>query len=372
MYNDELEPIKVKIDDIFLDANNPRLWGKEINRTISEKRIIDEKIQVRTLEFLKSHGIEDLLNSILRNGFLPLDRIVIREISGEINKYVVVEGNRRLAALKVLRNRISEGLLDEEGINETYLEKLYESTNELNVLLYKGSDSDISWMLQGIRHISGVRDWSPAQQAKLVVDRVDNHGLSYTQAGQEFGISAQKVGKLYRTYKALMQMKQDDEYSNKAENKYFTLFEQATSNTNIKNWLGWDNSNNRFSNDNNLKLFYSLITPDESAPDHSENGRRIHDPRHVNKLGAVVASENSYLLDKIDNWNIDIEKAYEKANELDISQRWEDTVDDISDLIGSIPSSAISDSPEAFLQGLDKIQSGIDKLRKMAQTLIEK
>lgn len=370
MYNDELEPISVKISELYLDPNNPRLWGKEVNRKTSEAKITDETHQIRTLQYIKEYGVDDLVNSILRNGFLPLDRIVVRKIPNEDSSYVVVEGNRRLAALRLLRQRIEESMVDEEGIEEDYLHTLYESTNIIDVLLYKGEDVDISWMLQGIRHISGIRDWAPAQQAKLVVDRVDNHGLSYTQAGQEFGISAQKVGKLYRTYKALIQMREDDEFSAKAKNNYFTLFEQATSNKNIKEWLEWDNQQNKFINENNLKTFYSWITPDEDAPDGIENDRRIHDPRHVKSLGVVVASENHSLIEKIDNWNIDIEKAYNKAAGIDLVGDWRILIEDISNIIESIPSSAITTSPQEFIDSLDEIYKSLGKLKSMANALM--
>ena len=55
---------------------------------------------------IRGHGVTELQYSILRNGFLPLDRIVVRPISGSNGKYVVVEGTRRLAALRFLRQQI--------------------------------------------------------------------------------------------------------------------------------------------------------------------------------------------------------------------------------------------------------------------------
>ena len=127
---------------------------------------MDGTHQERAFESIRKHGLVELKNSILRNGFLPLDRIVVRELDGIRGKYVVIEGNRRLAALKWLRSDIDEGLVAEEGIDpdSDYLEKLAESTKEIEVLVYLGDDkNDIAWILQGIRHIGGIRDWEPAQ-----------------------------------------------------------------------------------------------------------------------------------------------------------------------------------------------------------------
>lgn len=99
MYVNDLEVISTEIDNIFLDPNNPRFWEDSSSRIVPDSKIMDDKTQLRAFESMQSFGIDDLYANILRNGFLPLDRIVVREIKCEAGKYVVVEGNRRLTAL---------------------------------------------------------------------------------------------------------------------------------------------------------------------------------------------------------------------------------------------------------------------------------
>jgi len=241
MYNDQLEEIEVAVADIFLDPNNPRFWSEESRRIpiVADIKIPDEQQQIRAQERLASQGIDELKYSMLRNGFLPLDRIVVRELSGLSGKYVVIEGNRRLAALKMLREEIQNDLIDESGITPEKLRLLLDITNQIRVLLYRGHETgDIAWILQGIRHIGGIKDWQPAQQGKLVADQIDKEGLSLSEAGQRFGLTAQAVGKRYRSYKALDQMRNDDEFQAKADNKYYSLFEEAIRQKVVKN--GWD------------------------------------------------------------------------------------------------------------------------------------
>ncbi|MGY3611697.1 hypothetical protein ACWGRJ_48565, partial [Bradyrhizobium sp. Lot11] len=134
---------------------------------------------------------------------------------------------------------IEASTVAEEGIDDDYLARLQESTNEIEVLVYRGSGGeDISWMLQGIRHISGIRPWEPAQRAKLVAEQIDQEKKTFRAAGQQFGLSPQAVGRLYRTYKALQQMRADEEFGSKARNDYFSLFEEAYRNPTMREWLG--------------------------------------------------------------------------------------------------------------------------------------
>jgi hypothetical protein len=180
MYNDELQTITVPLEHLFLDPNNPRFWTKRTMRDIPDSRIPDDKIQKDTMERIEGFGVQELYLSFLRNGFLPLDKIVVRPIQGHGDKYVVVEGNRRVAALKSLQNNISSGTINEEGIDESYLEKLNDSISDIDILLYIGANArGIAWIFQGIRHISGIKDWEPAQRAQLVTDQVDTEGMSF-------------------------------------------------------------------------------------------------------------------------------------------------------------------------------------------------
>lgn len=371
MYINDLEVIKVKIDDVYLDPNNPRFWVDSSSKIIPDLKIPDDKIQIRTTESMQDFGIEDLYVNILRNGFLPLDRIVVREIRGHSGKYVVVEGNRRLTALRKLRKNIEDDLVDEESIDEAHLQKIKEKTDILEVLLYKGGElQDISWLLQGIRHISGIRNWGPAQQARLVVNRVDNHNMSFTEAGQQFGISPQKVGRLYRVFKALEQMKADEEFQTKAKNEYFTLFEEVIRDKKVRDWLGWEPEQNKFTNVDHLKMFYSWISPDDEAPEGVENKRRIHDPRQIKKLAEIVDDEHKNILNKFDQWEFTIEQAQDKATKKHSSFDWREALEQVEEILGSIPQISIQENAEEFIGRLDNILKQVESSKKMAQAIV--
>src|ERR1700675_2153269 len=78
---------KVKVDTLRFDPENPRLGGaaKGKNQDQIQKYLEGEP-----------HYALDLVGSIVENGFLPYEPLIVREDDGE---YFVIEGNRRLAAV---------------------------------------------------------------------------------------------------------------------------------------------------------------------------------------------------------------------------------------------------------------------------------
>ncbi len=372
MYNDQLEEITVSVTDLYLDPNNPRFWSEQTRSSgdVADLKVPEDVHQTRAMERIKSHGLEELRNSMLRNGFLPLDRIVVRELAGCPGKYIAIEGNRRLAALKALREAIQLGTVSEEGITDDYLDNLFKRTDKIEVLVYRGDETkDIAWILQGIRHIGGIRDWMPAQQGKLVADQIDREGLSLTEAGQRFGLSAQAVGRRYRSYKALEQMRKDSEFQSQAENKYYSLFEEAIRQKEVKKWLGWSDQESRFTEPENLKQFYAWITPDE---EHEDKLRRIHDPRQIQYLGKLLSSKQDSLLDQIDRHEIEIEAAHQKLKDVDFKFDWRTALLKAEELINDIPGSSFAENPEEVIENLDRIMKKIEKLSSMAAAVIEK
>ena len=369
MYNDELTECTIPIDDLYLDPNNPRFWNHERRRRIPDTRTTEEVIQRRVEQGIRRHDIEELQFSILRNGFLPLDRIVVRPLGSHDDKFVVVEGNRRLAALKLLRERIEEGLVAEENISDEYLDNLLGQTEELSVLVYNGSHSDdISWIFQGIRHIGGIRQWEPAQRAKLVADQFENGSSSFTETGQKFGLSARAVGRLYRSYKALEQMQADDEFGKKARNDYFSLFEEAYRNADVRKWLDWDEEEYCFRNLENLQLFYAWICPDED--DEPDQRRRIHNPKQVKCLGTLASGDHQILISKVDRHDVGIETAELAARDEKPVESWKERLLHSLDVIRSLPTEVIAENPKEYGELLAKMIAEIQQYKTMADALL--
>src|SRR3954465_13118947 len=88
----EQEPYeRIEYDKLLLDGKNPRL---------AEHALGDKPTQAELLEILwKKMAVDELAMSIAARGYFTHEPLFIAEEDG---KLVVIEGNRRLAAIKLL------------------------------------------------------------------------------------------------------------------------------------------------------------------------------------------------------------------------------------------------------------------------------
>ena len=98
-------------DDLFLDVLNPRLFGDTALNPIEKIDLYSPKIQeVVRQHLVKYHRAGVLVQSIQRSGFLSVDRIVVKRIASD--GFVVIEGNRRLAAIKTVLGDYKRKVID--------------------------------------------------------------------------------------------------------------------------------------------------------------------------------------------------------------------------------------------------------------------
>ncbi|UHH10125.1 hypothetical protein LU699_18035 [Luteimonas fraxinea] len=371
MLIEELKAKVLAVDQIYLDPNNPRFWSEATKHPVAEERVSHEAVQRRTGTEIDPFGVQDLYNGMLQNGFLLLDRIVVRPLRTTTGGFIIVEGNRRFRALTKLRADIQGGRVSSpDAVDEAVLRRFVERTGKIEVMVYEGNEpGDISWVFQGIRHISGIKTWAPAQRAKLVADQIDLHGSSISKAAQQFGMSAVEVGRLYRTHHALRQMSKDEEYRERARNDHFSLFNEVLKSTTLKNWLGWSESNKAFENVDSLRRLYSWISP----CDEHDGQRRIHEPRQLKDVAYLVENRQESLLSEIDAFTLTVQAARAKAGEsADKGQDWRKAMRATEEMLGKLPQSAIADDPDEFLRYLRKLEQVISDRIGLVEGVIEK
>ena len=119
----------------------------------------------------RDEGLIQLKNSFLNNGFIPLEQLVIRPYQYSDDLYVVLEGNRRLAALRWIADDYEAGVAVPESLLKTL--------EQIPVIIVENSDDPaFHESLMGIRHVSGIKEWGGYQRAKLVVTLRANYNLS--------------------------------------------------------------------------------------------------------------------------------------------------------------------------------------------------
>ena len=103
--------IEVCIDDLLLDLDNPRFDGLSNQKDALEKIVVSQ-----------GKKLVNLADDIVAEGLSPAHRMLVMESKEHKRKYVVLDGNRRLAALKILSNPSS--LDPMQGVGDLTLKQL--------------------------------------------------------------------------------------------------------------------------------------------------------------------------------------------------------------------------------------------------------
>ena len=89
--NKALNVVPTKVSDLHFDYENPRLAEYGITKATPEEEIL--------MILWEAMDVRELVQSISASGFFPHEALIVAKEDG---RDVVIEGNRRLAAVKVL------------------------------------------------------------------------------------------------------------------------------------------------------------------------------------------------------------------------------------------------------------------------------
>lgn len=152
-----IEPREVQIKQLQFDPQNPRL-PELLGKTQKEifRFLVDEI------------GVDDVLQSIAASGVIQGDPIIARPAE-EDGKFYVIEGNRRLAALKLL---VGEKIAD--GNQEPAIPAITPAAEETlkRVRIQLGWDEKDLETYLGYKHVTATREWPPEAKARFVVGKV--------------------------------------------------------------------------------------------------------------------------------------------------------------------------------------------------------
>lgn len=187
---------QVAARELCFDHSNPRLAEYGIESTTSEDEIL--KILWDAMD------VRELVQSISSSGFFPHEALIVAEEGG---KKIVIEGNRRLAAVKVLLDpSIAER-------NEWVVERLSEEARtELEYLPVIISPRQNSWRFLGFKHVNGAAKWSSFAKAKYISRVKTEYGISLEDIAKQIGDGFGTVKKLYRGLMVLEQADKEGVY----------------------------------------------------------------------------------------------------------------------------------------------------------------
>jgi len=186
----------VALNLLLFDPGNPRFGGKSESSTLLEI----EKQQDRVQKILEEdpHYALRLVESFRKNGFIRYEPLVVRQMNG---KYVVIEGNRRLAAVRhIVENK--------EG---SFSPGLIAKLKKIPVLIFHQEEdqSHIQAMrvYLGVRHLFGFKDWPAESKAKFLDEQIKS-GEDLERTVDELGITKSAVRRYLVPYRVIRKAKQ--------------------------------------------------------------------------------------------------------------------------------------------------------------------
>jgi hypothetical protein len=95
-----LKDARLPLASINLDPNNPR-FAEPNSKVVPPHRLDNEAVQEEVRQLLiRAFKIDKIRANIEINGFLPMDRVTVKRFKP--GRYVVLEGNRRVCAAKMV------------------------------------------------------------------------------------------------------------------------------------------------------------------------------------------------------------------------------------------------------------------------------
>ena len=155
------EVLKVPVSKLKLDYKNPRLIHQSVEAT-------NEAIITR---LYRDAQLDELLDSISSNGYLDIEPLIAIQ-DAESEKLVVLEGNRRLAALCLLRDpELVKRIRKKEklSIKIPTIEKVLKNTFEEVSVYCVGSREDARSFI-GFKHVNGPAKWDSYAKARFAAE----------------------------------------------------------------------------------------------------------------------------------------------------------------------------------------------------------
>lgn len=237
--------MNIEIERLFLDKDNPRLPEN-----------IQGQNEAELLKALyKGFNLDELIDSMRQNGYFDEEPLVviprnmpsklstadvsseefISFIKNDKTTFTVVEGNRRLAAAKLL---IEPKLRSQLNIKQwqEILPAIIDDLKLLPAIVYPKRSDVIPYM--GVRHIVGIQKWGSYAKARYIARLIDQ-GETLQEVETQIADSQGSVRKNYISYKLLQQARDEFDYDTKsAEEGKFSLLILAIGQGKIKRYLG--------------------------------------------------------------------------------------------------------------------------------------
>lgn len=272
------------LDELMFDPENPRLPATvdgDDERQVLEWMLVDE-------------GLIELIGSIAEQDYFPGEPVLVAPaVAGHTKqRFLVVEGNRRLAAVRLLADP-ALAPVRQQAVDRLAAEAQARPV-ALPAIVFDSRDEILDYL--GYRHITGVKEWDPLAKArylKQLIERAGARGESITkqQLARRIGSRADYVERLLQGL---------DVYDHVASRNFyglggvsedtisFSVLTTALSYENIASFVGTDEDEESGEQPGDLKEDNLRDLVDWMFRKREEGKTVLGESRNLGQLAAVV------------------------------------------------------------------------------------
>ena len=299
----------IPISNLKLDFYNPRLPKSKQGK--DEKTVIEFMLlEAATLE---------LMLAIAENDFFAGELLLVVEDENDKGKYVVIEGNRRLTAVKLLHN--PELTSVKKIATKEIVDNAKYKPTELPCLIFEDKSKILKYL--GFRHITGIKSWRLLEKARYLFElrnSDDFKNLSFLDASREIakmiGSTSAYVKRLLISFELYKVVEDEAFYQIEALNDtrfYLNYFTDGLNKDNIRNFIEVNlNSENPLESlniENLKKLTHWWFEKSEGQ------SRVLGDSEGLKLLDKVIGHEEALIAFER---GLSIYEAYEITDDFDI------------------------------------------------------
>ena len=216
---------EMSVADLAFDLQNPRLTDSDLSENSTD-------LEVMTFLW-NAMDVRELVMSIAASGFFRHEPLIVAKEGG---RNIVIEGNRRLAAVKAL---LDPTQIDIPGANIPLID--LQAKDALRALPVVSGTRRAAWRYIGFKHVNGPAKWSSYAKSQYIAKVHREYGISLADISSQIGDTHQTVQRLYRGIMVIEQAERLGVFSRKdcnAPRFYFSHFYTGIGYKNMREFLG--------------------------------------------------------------------------------------------------------------------------------------
>jgi hypothetical protein len=357
-----------KVSELLLDEENFRI--------LPEDKVSSQQGLLSLME--RDFDLTPIGQSMADNGYFLVEPLI--GIPGPNKKVIIVEGNRRLACLRLLT--------DSEARNSSPNKKMWEELSSLAeqnghdltavpVAIY-GNREELTSVL-GFRHIPGPRRWGPLSKARFINALVERMGkdADFALIARQVGSGRITIRNSYSAYRVYVQARDDFDIDVSKLDDNFGVWYTALNNSNIREYIGLRRDKNpaKLKRPISNKKAEALKEVIDYVHGFKGTTAVIADSRQIARLGEILAvaegrsmlrksrdlelafrsigGEERTILSNLQTASFYLDEALKSAHRhssnvgvINLIRQCEQTVVRLLDSINRPPRSLLRDSPE--------------------------